>query len=39
MSENQQKKDDLEPTADAVWKGENESDSEYVLDLESFPLE
>jgi hypothetical protein len=31
--------EEAEPTADAVWKGENENDSDYVHSLESFPLE
>ena len=28
-----------EPHVEVTWKGENESDSEYVLSMDNFPLE
>ena len=28
-----------EPTVDAIWKGENECDQEYMESIETFPLE
>lgn len=28
-----------EPHVEVTWKGENESDSEYVLSMDKFPLE